>query len=57
MGILLLIIAVILFVIADLIIRTFVKKSTEKRLRKEREEALHVNLNLDFTHETGPGLE
>jgi CheY-like chemotaxis protein/glycine cleavage system H lipoate-binding protein len=51
MGILLLIIAVILFVIADLIIRTFVKKSTEKRLRKEREEALHVNLNLDFTHE------
>jgi CheY-like chemotaxis protein/glycine cleavage system H lipoate-binding protein len=51
MGVLLLIVAVILFIIADLIIRTVVKKSTEKRKRKQREEALKVNLNLDFTHE------
>lgn len=51
MGILLLIIAVILFVLADLIIRTIVRKNTEKRKRKEREEALRVNLNLDYTHE------
>jgi len=51
MGIMLLIIAVILFVLADLIIRTFVRKSSEKRLRLQREEALKVNLNLDYTHE------
>jgi len=51
MGILLLIIAVILFVLADLIIRTIVRKNTEKRKRREREEALRVNLNLDYTHE------
>jgi len=51
MGVLLLIIAIILFVVADLIIRTVVKKSSEKRKRKQREEALKINLNLDFTHE------
>lgn len=51
MGILLLIVAVALFVIADIIIRAIIKKITEKRLRKEREEALTVNLNLDFSHE------
>ncbi len=51
MGILLLIIAVILFILVDLIIRTIVRKSNDKRQRKQREEALQVNLNLDFTHE------
>lgn len=51
MGILLLIIAVILFVLADLIIRSIVRKGEEKRKRKQREEALKVNLNLDYTHE------
>ncbi len=51
MGVALLIIAVVLFVLADLIIRAVLKKSTEKRLRKEREKALAVNLNLDYSHE------
>lgn len=51
MGILLLIVAVALFIIADIIIRKIIRKRTENRLRKEREEALAVNLNLDFSHE------
>jgi len=52
MGLLLLIIAVIIFIIADYIIRTFLKKVNEKKMRKEREEALSTNLNLDFSHES-----
>jgi len=52
MGIFLLIVAIIIFIVADLVIRTFLKKSQEKRLRKQREEALSVNLNLDFSFES-----
>ncbi len=51
MSILLFILAVVVFIIIDVIIRTIIKKTTESRLRKEREEALAVNLNLDFSHE------
>ncbi len=51
MGLFLLIIAVIIFVIADVIIRMVISRMTEKRLRKEREEALATNLKLDFSHE------
>ncbi|MBD3223361.1 MAG: response regulator [Caldithrix sp.] len=51
MGVLLLIIAVIIFVIADIIIRTVLRRSREKRLRQQREEALEKNLRLDFSHE------
>lgn len=51
MAILLLIIAIIIFIFVDLIIRKIVQKSTQKRALKEREEALRVNLNLDFSHE------
>ena len=51
MAVLLLILAIIIFIFVDLIIRKIVQKSTEKRARKEREEALRVNLNLDFSHE------
>ncbi|KAA3610129.1 MAG: response regulator [Calditrichaeota bacterium] len=51
MGILLLIVAVVLFIISDLVIRSIIRKKKEKRLRKEREEILAVNLNLDFSHE------
>ncbi|MCL5028570.1 MAG: response regulator [Bacteroidetes bacterium] len=47
----LLIIAVILFIIADILIRYFSKKIREKQLRKDREAALNVSLNLDFTRE------
>ena len=47
----LLILAVILFVIADIFIRYFGKKFKEKQLKKDREAALAVSLNLDFTRE------
>ncbi|GEM_PF-160893 len=52
MGLLLLIIAVIIFIIADYIIRLVLKGINEKKRRKEREEALSTNLNLDFSHES-----
>lgn len=52
MGVLLLIIALIAFILSDLVIRTVIKKATEKKLRKEREEALNVNLKLDYSHES-----
>lgn len=51
MGILLLFVSVVLFIIADFAIRAIIKKNTIKKQRKEREEALSVNLNLDFSHE------
>ena len=54
MGLFLLIVAVIIFVIADVIIRLVISRMTEKRLRKEREEALATNLRLDFSHESKP---
>jgi len=47
----LLILAVILFIIADVLIRYFGKSIREKQLRKDREAALVVSLNLDFTRE------
>ncbi len=47
----LLILAVILFIIADILIRYSGKKIQEKKLRKDREAALNVSLNLDFTRE------
>jgi CheY-like chemotaxis protein len=46
-----LITAIILFIVADIAIRVIMKRSHEKKLRREREEALNVSLNLDFTHE------
>lgn len=46
-----LILAVILFVIADIIIRWIIRRINEKRAVKEREKALEVNLRLDFSHE------
>lgn len=52
MGILLAIFALIVFILADFLIRTIIKTSTEKKQRKEREEALNENLKLDFSHES-----
>jgi len=45
------IIAVIIFIIADIIIRVVVKKIREKNLRAEREKALHVDIQIDYTNE------
>jgi CheY-like chemotaxis protein/glycine cleavage system H lipoate-binding protein len=45
------VIAVILFVIADVLIRVFSRRLQEKKLQKERESALAESLNLDFTRE------
>jgi len=45
------ILAVIIFVIADITIRYVAKKVREKKITQEREEALKVSLNLDFSRE------
>ena len=46
-----LIIAIILFILSDLLIRHFLKKAQEKKSLKERESALDTGLKLDFSHE------
>ncbi|MFC2103661.1 histidine kinase, partial [Bacteroidota bacterium] len=43
--------AIIIFIIADIIIRLIAKKVREKKIQVEREEALKVSLNLDFSRE------
>jgi CheY-like chemotaxis protein/glycine cleavage system H lipoate-binding protein len=45
------ILAVIVFVIADILLRFTLKKMKEKKLREEREAALAVSLRLDFSRE------
>lgn len=45
------ILAVIIFIIADIIIRMIGKRLTEKKLKKEREVVLQESLKLDFTSE------
>jgi len=45
------IVAIIIFIIADIIIRYVAKKIREKKTQTEREEALKVSLNLDFSSE------
>jgi len=51
MSILLLISVIVLFVVLDFLIRSSLHVVQERRVRKEREEVLAVNLNLDFSHE------
>ena len=46
------IIAIIIFIVADILIRVIIKKTSEKRQLKDREKALVKHLNLDFTHVT-----
>jgi len=48
---LLFIVAVIVFVIADILIRTIARRIQEKKMRAEREAALSDSLTLDFTRE------
>jgi CheY-like chemotaxis protein len=43
--------AVIVFIIVDIIIRLIAKKVQEKKIQQEREEALKVSLDLDFSSE------
>ena len=45
------VVAVIIFVIADVLIRLVSRRMQEKKLRKERESALAESLQLDFTRE------
>jgi len=45
------ILAVIIFIIADILIRYFNKRISENKARKEREEVLAESLNLDFSSE------
>jgi len=46
------ILAVIIFIIADILIRFIIKRVQEKKTISEREKALEVSLKLDFTYET-----
>ncbi|MDH3252401.1 MAG: response regulator [Ignavibacteria bacterium] len=45
------ILAVIVFIIADFLLRLGLKRFKEKKLREEREAALRVSLRLDFSRE------
>lgn len=45
------ILAVIVFVVADILLRYVLKKFKEKRIRQEREAALDASLKLDFSRE------
>jgi len=45
------VVAIIIFIIADIIIRYIAKKFREKKVQTAREEALKVSLNLDFSRE------
>jgi FixJ family two-component response regulator/glycine cleavage system H lipoate-binding protein len=45
------ILAVVVFVLADLLIRSVVKKRNEKKLREDRDKALTESLRLDFSRE------
>ncbi|MFZ1291601.1 MAG: response regulator [Melioribacteraceae bacterium] len=45
------ILAVIIFVIADILIRFIIKRVQEKKIKIEREKVLNVSLNLDFSKE------
>lgn len=45
------ILAVIVFVLADILLRFALKRMKEKKLREEREAALAVSLKLDFSRE------
>jgi len=45
------ILAIIIFIIADILIRTIGKRVTEQKLKKEREVVLQESLKLDFTSE------
>ncbi|GAB4296244.1 MAG: hypothetical protein Kow0098_19260 [Ignavibacteriaceae bacterium] len=51
MTLLFFILAVALFVVADILIRHFGKKIQEKKAREEREKVLSVSLKLDFSKE------
>lgn len=48
----LLIIAIIIFIISDILIRMIGKRITENKLKKEREIVLQESVRLDFTNET-----
>jgi len=46
------ILAIIVFIIADIIIRFIAKKVSDNKVKEEREKALTVSLSLDFSKET-----
>jgi CheY-like chemotaxis protein/glycine cleavage system H lipoate-binding protein len=51
MVLVVLIVAAVLFLLIDLLVRRIIQRAREKRLRRERAEALRVHLDLDFSHE------
>lgn len=51
MALLIVIIAFVCFIIADMLIRKLLEKQKVKKAKEEREAVLKESLNLDFTHE------
>ncbi len=51
MSLLILIFSLLLFVLADILIRYLIKSAQEKKVKKEREAALDNSLKLDFSYE------
>lgn len=51
MVVLFLILTVIIFIVADAVLRIVLKKMEQSKIKKEREEALDIGLRLDFTEE------
>lgn len=47
-----LIVAALIFIIADLVIRMIFKKAKQTKVQKERESSLQLGLNLDFSRES-----
>lgn len=45
------ILAIVIFIIADILIRMVSKRMTEQKQKKEREQVLHESLKLDFSNE------
>lgn len=51
MVVLIVLISVILFILADAVVRIVMKRMEQKKVQKEREEALDIGLRLDFADE------
>lgn len=56
MAYLFVLLTVVLFVIADLLIRIAIKRAARKRLERERQEALDIGLRIEIAEET-PSLK
>jgi CheY-like chemotaxis protein len=56
MTVLLVVVMIVFFVLADVLVRSAARRLEQRRARREREAALDTSLRLDFTHEA-PSLK